>query len=257
LETLLDIPKEDYDKLTVVNPNLGKIIRRGKTGIVDIKLTTKSNRIIHIELQVEKRANTRNRITYYSSRQISDQLKWGDGYDKLHQVISIIICDHNLLEEEDGYINEYTLRNVNNHSFTDLQRLIILELPKLPETADNKIWPWLQFFKCKSKEDFEMLTKKHPELEKPVYYAKKMSFLEKWRDLRFHRNLQKVDDRMLLLQQKIEGRAEGRAEGWKECSIEKDKVIAEKDAIIADKDAKLSDIQAEIARLKAELEKRQ
>lgn len=216
LKTLLDVPEEDYSKLTVVNPNLGKIIRRGKTGVVDIKLTTKSGRIIHIELQVEKRANTRNRISYYSSRQLSDQLKWGDDYDKLHQVISIVICNHNLLEEEDGYVTEYGFKNDKNRSFTKLQRLIILELPKLPETEDSAIWPWLQFFKCKTKEDFEMLAKKHPELKKPINYAKKMSLFEQWRDIRFHRNLQKVDDRMLLLQWKIEGHAEGHAKGHAE-----------------------------------------
>jgi predicted transposase/invertase (TIGR01784 family) len=63
------------------------------------------------------------------------------------------------------------------------------------------------------KEEFEMLAIKFPELKKPVSCAKKMSLWEEWKDIRFHRNLQKVDERMLLEQIKIDGRAEGKAEG--------------------------------------------
>jgi len=118
LKTLLDVPQDEYEKLTVVNPSFGKILKRGKAGIVDIKLTMKSGRIIHIELQVEKRANMRNRITYYADRQIADQLNWGDDYNKLHQVISIVICNHILLEEEESYINVYRMQNDKKMSKT-------------------------------------------------------------------------------------------------------------------------------------------
>ena len=100
LKTLLDIPADDYNKLTVVNPILKKFFRSQKTGVVDLKLTTKSGRIIHVELQIEKKSNFKNRIVYYLVRLISDQLNWGEDYNKLHQVISIVICDHILLEEE-------------------------------------------------------------------------------------------------------------------------------------------------------------
>jgi len=211
LKTLIDIPEDEYDRLTVVSPKLRRVFKTEKSGVVDLKLNTKSGKIIHIELQVEKRTNMRNRILYYASRLIGDQLKLGDDYNKLHQVISIVICDHNLLEEEDSYINIYELRNEEKRSFTKLLRVIILELPKLPETVDRTVWPWLKFFKCTEKEEFEMLALKFPELKKPVSCAKKMSLWEEWKDIRFHRNLQKVDERNLHEQIKIDGRAEGMA----------------------------------------------
>jgi len=216
LKTLLDIPEEEYGKLTVVSPILRRLFRTEKSGIVDLKLSTKSGNIIHIELQVEKRKNLRSRILYYASRLIGDQLKWGDDYDGLHQVISIVICDHNLLEEESEYMNIYELRNEKNRSFTKLLRIIILELPKLPETVDKTVWPWLKFLKCTEKEEYEMLALKYPELEKPVFCAKKMSLIEKWRDIQFHKNLWKVDERMLFEQAKIDGHAAGHAEGHAE-----------------------------------------
>jgi len=135
LKTLLNIPEEEYGKLTVRNPGLRKVFKNEKSGVVDIKLTTKSGKILHIELQVKKRKNTRDRVLYYGARLIGDQLKWGDDYNKLHHVISIVICDHLLLNEEDSYINVYDLRNVDNRIFTDKLKLIIIELPKL--TAEN------------------------------------------------------------------------------------------------------------------------
>ena len=213
LKTLLDIPETEYDKLTVVSPNLGRFFKKGKKGIVDLKLKTKSDKIIHIELQVEKKIHFRNRILYYAARLIGDQLRWGDDYGKLHQVISIVICDHELLEEEGSYINEYKLRNKENRAFTNLLKVVILELPKLPDADDSAIWPWLKFMKCKKMEEYEMLARKYPQLEKPIFCAKEMSLLEKWRDLRFHKNLQKVDEKYMRMQWEMDARAKGHAEG--------------------------------------------
>ena len=216
LKTLLDIPWDDYDELTVVSPILGKFFKQDKTSIVDLKLSTKSGKTIHIDLQVEKRVNLRSRILYYAAKLIESQLKLGDDYDKLHQVISIVICDHNLLEEEASYINEYELRNKKNHLFTKLLKIVILELPKLPEKEDSGVWRWLRFLRCRKKEEYEMLKLKYPELEKPIFCAKEMSFLERWRDIRFHKRLWKTDERMLFLQAQIDGKAEGKAEGLAE-----------------------------------------
>nr|AGS54250.1 hypothetical protein [uncultured bacterium contig00178] len=213
LKALLDIPEDDYDQLTIKNPTLKRLFRRGKKGIVDLKLTTKSGKIIHIELQVENKSNMRNRILYYGARLIGDQLIMGEDYEKLHHVISIVICDHILLEEESSYINMYELRNDKNRSFTDLMRVVILELPKLPETEDHSVWPWLRFFKCRKKEEFEMLARAYPMLRDVVHTIKNIGVLGMWRDYRFHKNLQKTDERMRIEQIKIDARDEGKAEG--------------------------------------------
>jgi len=216
LKTLLDIPEKEYGSLKVESPILGRFFRHSKTPVVDLKLETASGKIIHIELQVEKRANFKSRILYYAARMIADQLKWGDDYNKLHQVISIVICDHDLLTEESSCVKSYELRNKWSRSFTELLRIIIIELPKLPKTEDGAVWPWLKFLKCKDKEEYEMLARKYPELEKPVFCAKKMSLFEKWRDIQFHKNLWKIDEKNLFLQAQMDGREAGLAEGLAE-----------------------------------------
>jgi len=220
LKTLLDVPEGDYGELTVENPILKRFFRQDKMGIVDLKLRTKSGRVIHIELQVDSNAHLKHRILYYAARLIGDQLRWGDNYGKLHQVVSIVICNHILLDEEQGYVSKYELRNDNNRSFTHLLKLVILELPKLPEAADSGIWPWLKFFKCRNKEEFEMLASSYPELENPVFCVRKMSLLEKWRDVRFHKNLWKEDDRLRKLHIQTEARKEGLVEGREQRDME-------------------------------------
>jgi predicted transposase/invertase (TIGR01784 family) len=239
LKTLLDIPEDDYDRLTVEDPTLKRFFKKDKKGVVDLRLTTKSGRIIHIELQVKKKPHLRNRIMYYAARLLGDQLKWSNKYGKLHQVISIWICDHVLLEEEESYANKYELRNEKGRSFTDLLKVVILELPKLPEKEDEAVWPWLQFFKCKKQEEFEMLARKHPELKEAVSCVKKLSFVERWRWTMLNYQMWKWDQQAEKEQRQIdlaeartkglaEGKAEGLAEGHAESTAESKLEIAQK-----------------------------
>jgi len=58
-----------------------------------------------------------------------------------------------------------------------------------------------------------MLAKKYPKLKKPINCARRMGLIESIRDYYFHRNLAKVDERMLHEQIKEDGMAEGRAIG--------------------------------------------
>jgi len=219
LKALLGIPDGDFSRLTVVNPSLKRYFKDGKEGTVDLMLTTKSGRVMHIELQVEKTANMRNRMMYYASRMVSDQLVIGEDYNKLKQVIGILICDHVLLDEEKYYINEYEMRNVRNNSFTNLMKLYILELPKLPENEDSAVWPWLKFFKCKTMEEFKMLAKKHPELKKAVDNVVKISFGQRWRfallQMHMHATAKRARKRQIqmdLEESRVKGREEGKVE---------------------------------------------
>jgi predicted transposase/invertase (TIGR01784 family) len=209
LKSILDIPEDEYQKLTVGNRFLKRVFRRSKGGIVDIRLTTKSGRVIHIELQVKKRADTRKRVIFYLAKLLGEQLNRGENYDKLHQVITIVICDHILVDESPTYINIYEMRNWENQPFTDLLKLVILELPKVPAEEDHPVWPWLQLFKCKEVEEYEMLAKKHPEVKEAVSTLKKLSWFEERRMIKQQLAIWKVDERLLKEQIRREAMAEG------------------------------------------------
>jgi len=142
----------------------------------------------------------------------------------IHQVISILICDHVLLDEEKSYINEYVLRNRENHCFTDLLKVIILELPKVPQTEDSPVWPWLQFMKSKSVEDYKMLAKKYPEMKQATICAQKVTLRERLRITLFDLEMRRRDERewkkFVIEEARKEARKEAREEARKEARIE-------------------------------------
>ena len=213
LKSILDIPEDDYKSLIVVNPFLKRVFKTGKGGIVDVRLTSESGRVIHIELQVNKIPAMRERVLYYASKLLAEQLKQGDEYEELHQVISIIICDHTVLREEASYMTEYELRNRNGRSFTNLLKVIILELPKVPESDNSAAAAWLKFFKCTRGEEYDMLAKKHPDIREAVLTLKKLSWWEERRMIKEQISLWEADNRIWKKAALAEGRAEGRAAG--------------------------------------------
>jgi predicted transposase/invertase (TIGR01784 family) len=60
LGSVLDIPKDEYEKLVIVDPHIKKEIEGDKYGILDVKVHTKSGGIIHVEIQRQVSANLRN-----------------------------------------------------------------------------------------------------------------------------------------------------------------------------------------------------
>jgi predicted transposase/invertase (TIGR01784 family) len=213
LKSVLDIPESDYKSLTVENPLLRRLFKSQKSGIVDVRITTKSGRIIHIELQVNKHSRMRQRIIFYTTKLLWEQLKWGDEYDKIQQVISLVICDHILLDEETAYFNSYTIRNDNSKKhFTDLLKIITIELPRLPKVGQDKVWPWAQFLKSETQEEFESLAAAYPEVKMAVAALKKLSWGKRWRLMKEQESLWQTDIRIMKEDAVEEGKIEGKIE---------------------------------------------
>jgi predicted transposase/invertase (TIGR01784 family) len=235
LKSVLDIPEEDYASLTIVNPFLKRLFKSDKTGIVDVRVTTRSGRVIHVELQVHKIEHMPKRLLYYAAKLLVEQIRSGQDWGKLHQVISIVICNHTLFSEEPSYINTYELLNCRtNYRFTDLIRFIILELPKLPNKEDGRVWPWLKLFTCTRRAQYEELVREHPEVNMALGVLKEMSLIGRFRALAEAREIQRRDNaaRMEYLRREgwetglEEGRRTGLEEGHREGSRQKQLEIA-------------------------------
>jgi predicted transposase/invertase (TIGR01784 family) len=127
------------------------------------------------------------------------------------------------------YHNRFTLYDpASAIEFTDLIEINTLELPKLPETADNYLWHWLRFLRAESMEDLDMVAQASPKLKKVVGKLLKLSKEERARMLYEAEVKQARDDRARMrgaLEQglalgKTEGRVEGISEGKNEKAIE-------------------------------------
>ncbi|GHV37331.1 hypothetical protein AGMMS49546_04770 [Spirochaetia bacterium] len=178
LKALPGLTPEEYGKLTVVNPILKRMWKKDKMAVVDVRINTKSGRVIHVEMQAAPYKFMRNRLMYYLSKLLWEQLKRGYEYGRLHQVISILICDHELIPETAAYINEWELRNrETGQIFTDLVKIITIELPKVPQGDNGEPeWGWLRLFKCKEIKELKMLARNHPELGEAVSIIERLNW---------------------------------------------------------------------------------
>jgi hypothetical protein len=75
---------------------------------------------------------------------VCDQIHSGEAFDRIQQVISVIILDYNLLGGKQ-YLHVFEFCNIEGKRyengrpelFTDLQKIVIIELRKLPEKDDG------------------------------------------------------------------------------------------------------------------------
>ncbi|GHT95793.1 hypothetical protein FACS1894141_5040 [Spirochaetia bacterium] len=215
LKAIPVLPEEEFDRLMIVDPFLKRLWKRDKQGVLDIKVNTHSGKVVQIEVQVRQFPPMRSRIVYYLSKMLIEQMKAGYDYQKLQQTISVVICDHVLLKDETNYLNTYELRNVKSgNCFTDLLKVIILELPKVPKEDDGTaVWPWMQFFKCRTVKEVDMLATKHPEVSGPVAEIKRLSWSERRRKIADEKERIRRDNFAMMEYAKERGMAEGKAEG--------------------------------------------
>jgi predicted transposase/invertase (TIGR01784 family) len=228
LQAVLKLPDPEFDSLTIVDPFLKKLRRRDKSGILDVKVRTTGGKIIDVEVQIEKYSAMRNRVLYYCSKLICEQLKSGDDYEKLNQVIIIAICDHVLLPEEQGCVNSYQMRNDRTGGvFTELEHIIILELPKLAGEVKEKVELWMRFLKGGSLEEMEMLGKRDEVLGRAVEKLKELSWSERHRLRAEAREKWRKDVNSWKKDAYTQGMAEGMAEGRAELRLETAKKMKE------------------------------
>ncbi|MDR3336024.1 MAG: Rpn family recombination-promoting nuclease/putative transposase, partial [Treponema sp.] len=168
LRAVLDLDPAECRSMRIVDPHLRRGWRKDKSGVVDIRISTVSGKVLHVEVQVAPGADIVPRTLYYQGKLVTEQLNAGEPYGKIRRTVSVIILNYTLLTEEPAgrYKNTYRFLNTGSHKpFTDLQEIVILELPKVPDTDDGSgLWAWLRYFKCETMEELDMLAKKHPEL---------------------------------------------------------------------------------------------
>jgi predicted transposase/invertase (TIGR01784 family) len=170
LQAVLDLPPEDYAEVSLVNPFLARAHPDDKQGILDVRLKTACGTSIDIEIQLCDVREMRERIIYYLSRMITDQIGGGDSYLDIKRSICILITDFVLVTDNVSYHNQYRLYDPRTGSeFSDLLEVDVLELPKLPQEGDGtQLWDWLKFVSARRMEVLEMLAEKNPQVGKAV-----------------------------------------------------------------------------------------
>jgi predicted transposase/invertase (TIGR01784 family) len=183
LKSFVDLPQEEYE-LTFLDPYLKPEAEDDKLGIVDVKVRTKTGKIIDIEIQVNPVKNIGKRISFYKSKLIVEQIGKSELYSVIQRVICICITNYELFPGVEDYLNSFRFYNWKNGlCFEDIpEELYTLELPKVPVRYDGTGgWEWMQFLRAKKKEEFEMIAAQNPEIRKAVDTLYELSADEKVR----------------------------------------------------------------------------
>ncbi len=183
-------------------------------GILDVKVYTKDGKIINVEVQVAPSSELRERIVFYTSKMITEQINKGDNYEKIKKVISIVILEFKLIKENTAYHNIFRLYDKDTQTtLTDVVEIHTLELLKLPQVDDNTdLSYWLQFFKARRKEEFSMLAERSPMLQKAYEELETLSQDKSTREVYELRLKAKRDELSRLKYAEHKGKVEGKAE---------------------------------------------
>jgi len=168
LKSVISLPDDEYGEIEIVDPNIYPEHVDEKLGVLDIKVVLKSKTVIDVEMQKEKVACLRERVLFYCSGMLREQVVSGDDYGNIQRVIGVTITNHVMIPEDGAYHHRYTLYDPETRSeFTDLLEVHILELPKLSRIDDgSELWWWMRFLTVRTKEELAMIAEKSPVLEK-------------------------------------------------------------------------------------------
>ena len=169
LEAYIVLPKEEFE-ITLLDTHLKREAKDDKLGILDIKLKTKSGKILDIEIQVLPFAHMGKRISYYKSSLIAEQICSGDDYNKIQTVICVVITKHIMHKHIKGYINRFRFQTDEGELFEDMpEEIYTIELPKIPAEDDgSKSRLWSIFLSAETREEFEMVAEKSPRIREAV-----------------------------------------------------------------------------------------
>jgi predicted transposase/invertase (TIGR01784 family) len=215
LKSVIGLPDDEYGKIVVVDPHIYPEHKGEKMGVLDIKVVLRSKKVIDVEMQQKKIAHLRERVLFYCSGMVRDQVVESDDYANIKRVVSITITNHEVIPEDGAYHHRYTLFDPKTRSeFTDLIEVHVLELPKLPKDDDGSdLWWWMKFLTVETKEELAMVAEKNPTLEKAADRLLLVSEDMRTRHRLESQRLFEMDNRVMIREAREEGVAVGRKEG--------------------------------------------
>ena len=197
---------ERITAVQLLNPFSTKESWDDKLSIVDIKARDQADRLFHIEMQMVANRFLPERLLYYWSRLLQQQLKAGDEYGLLRPTITICFLDDHLFDEPD-WRWRFELRDAARQTrLTDLLAIHLFELPKFERPVAelaSELERWLYFLRygarldpaelpvtlqvrpiSRALEELKMLTQ--DELEHEQYEARLRNALDERSKIKYH-----------------------------------------------------------------------
>jgi len=218
LNALLELEGDKRIKdVTLKNPWQPPDIPLLKETILDIKAVDNRGISFLVEMQVRDTRFFDKRAIYYTAKAYTSQIKKGENYPKLNQVIFIGILDFNSFEGS-NYLTRHLILNSETmqQELRDLE-FNFIELKKFnksEEDLESIIEKWIYFIK--NAENLSMIPKSAadiPELKEAYNQASINAWTEEELEIYEYWQIRDAGDRYKIQEEYEKGREEGIEEG--------------------------------------------
>ena len=170
LNSILDMPDDEFEILSIADPHLLPDYDGDKLGILDIKIKTRSGHYLNVEMQVNLVKGLESRIEFYNAKMLVEQMKSSDEYSTIKRSISILILNNIMFPKSNSYHHCFERYDIKNKvPFPGVTEIHTLELPKLPNNSDDTVlWEWMYFLSAEKEEDFKMIAEKNNVIKEAV-----------------------------------------------------------------------------------------
>ncbi|MCU0654825.1 MAG: Rpn family recombination-promoting nuclease/putative transposase [Polyangiaceae bacterium] len=212
----------------ILPPELKPSVQEAKLSIVDVRCTDAQGTTYVIEMQILPVEGFDKRVVYNACKSYTGQLRGGEEYPQLDDVVAVSICDFELWPRASGsavpLLSRWKMRETHSGSegMGHIQ-YVFLELPKYDPTQDprTEVERWAYFFREASELEGVPRVLKGTVMGKALEEARTAGFtLAEWeayeRDriaLQDARGALTMAHRLGLERGRREGRAEGEAKG--------------------------------------------
>lgn len=196
--------------------NLEKLAQNEKGGRLDLQAKLNNGIIVNIELQIKNEKNMEKRTLYYGAKTLSKEVKRGEEYNEIKQIIMINILDYEMFEYEE-YVSETVIVSEKHRESEIIKGMkwYFIELPKFRKTRKNmedKLNQWLVFIDDYDKGEIEMAEKKNKTIERARGELNYLTGDAEMRRLAELREKWEMD----YISAKADGFSDGREEGRQE-----------------------------------------
>jgi predicted transposase/invertase (TIGR01784 family) len=242
---------EQIKEVTFLNNVLDPETQAKKQSIVDVLCIDEAGTQYIVEMQVARSKGFEKRAQYYAAKAYVNQMKEGDAYHDLKEIIFVAITDFVMFPEKKDYrSNHVTLdKDSLHHDLKDFS-FCFLELPKFTKTIDeltSNMDKWMYFFKHAPENTAVEMVKAMGE-NTAIRDAYKVVDRYFWseKEINTYDHVKKIDmDNKAVMEAaldqqyaegtmkgrmegRVEGRVEGRMEGKVEGKYEALQVVVEK-----------------------------
>ena len=120
LSATLQTPQEEFVNIELLNTELLKEYKEEKKGILDIRIKTKKDEQIDIEIQILPSQYMAERTLFYWSKMYTGQVQPGDTYEKLKKCITINIVDFETIPVDKIHTIYHIIEDETQYKLTEV-----------------------------------------------------------------------------------------------------------------------------------------